>query len=496
MFKPLNGRQIMAGLASAVALTLAAPALADTAKPATEPTLIEQAQARSAAEAQVAEIVGGSTVLNTVYNLRFRWMVSLQTTAGAHFCGGSLIGAQWVLTAAHCLEGGVPEQLQVMHGSRQLSAPGTRVTVDAIITSPEYNTATTDSDVALLRLSRPLPAPYAVQATRAFTNAWARPGRQMTILGWGALRSGGSSPDLMQWARVPIATEVACRRAYGASTITTRMICAGYPAGGIDTCQGDSGGPLATQDPLGNWRIVGITSFGNGCALPNTPGVYARVGEFQPFLNLVRQGRGEACTEATWPVQMRRPTVFGCSTLTNNDDGSTRAVSLGFTVRMGSRTFDTVYINNNGNLTFGVRNAAPSFGSLSEATMPIIAPFFDDVNTSVRGSVRYGRTMIGTSRAFVVFWDDAPGYSAPTLQNTFQVVLVDRGNGNFAIEFNYGEIRWHTNALAGFQLVPGGSPVVLAGADFRDTAATGLIRRSNVRMPGRFRWEIRGGAVQ
>jgi secreted trypsin-like serine protease len=53
------------------------------------------------------------------------------------------------------------------------------------------------------------------------------------------------------------------------------MICAGFPQGGTDTCQGDSGGPLFGAGP----KVVGSTSFGEGCARPNKPGVYARVGD-------------------------------------------------------------------------------------------------------------------------------------------------------------------------------------------------------------------------
>ena len=87
---------------------------------------------------------------------------------------------------------------------------------------------------------------------------------------------GGSSPNNLQYVRVPAITNSQCNTAYGGS-ITSSMLCAGYPnVGGKDACQGDSGGPYVCNDN-GNPVIAGVVSWGNGCALANFPGVYARV---------------------------------------------------------------------------------------------------------------------------------------------------------------------------------------------------------------------------
>jgi len=93
--------------------------------------------------------------------------------------------------------------------------------------------------------------------------------------GWGTLSSGGSATNNLQYVRVPAITNAQCNAAYGGS-ITDTMICAGYPGvGGKDACQGDSGGPFVCNDN-GNAVIAGVVSWGNGCALADYPGVYAR----------------------------------------------------------------------------------------------------------------------------------------------------------------------------------------------------------------------------
>ena len=87
---------------------------------------------------------------------------------------------------------------------------------------------------------------------------------------------GGSTSNTLQYVRVPAITNIACNAAYG-GFITDSMLCAGYPnVGGKDACQGDSGGPYVCNDN-GKAVIAGVVSWGNGCALADFPGVYARV---------------------------------------------------------------------------------------------------------------------------------------------------------------------------------------------------------------------------
>ena len=101
------------------------------------------------------------------------------------------------------------------------------------------------------------------------------PGKRCWITGFGRLSSGGSSPNYLMQASVPVVSQSKCKQAYG-SSIHDSMICAGLDQGGVDSCQGDSGGPMVCESG-GRYYLHGATSWGHGCAAPGKYGVYARV---------------------------------------------------------------------------------------------------------------------------------------------------------------------------------------------------------------------------
>jgi secreted trypsin-like serine protease len=204
---------------------------------------------------------------------------------GAFLCTGTLISPDTVLTAGHCssVTGaavsspiGWPAALIDVRIGGHTPSTGERVPVSKVTIPPQY-LLSDGSDISLLTLSKAsTKAPVKVAGT-ADRSIWSA-GTLETIVGWGVTSEGGSTPAVLQKAQVPITTDAYCAGAYSNFDPQT-MVCAGFPEGGVDTCQGDSGGPMFGTSVAGGLRVVGSTSFGEGCARPGKPGVYARVAD-------------------------------------------------------------------------------------------------------------------------------------------------------------------------------------------------------------------------
>ena len=205
-------------------------------------------------------------------------------TFGSSFqCTGTLIAPNWVLTAGHCgsLTGAAvstpaawPAPLINVRVNSVTPGQGQRLTVQRVVVHPNY-LFSSGYDITLLQTTAAIGVTPTKVAGAAERNTW-DPGDIETIVGYGATSEGGSSASVLQKAQVPITTDAYCGDAYGDFDAAT-MVCAGFPEGGVDTCQGDSGGPMfSNTSPR---RVVGATSFGEGCARPERPGVYARVAD-------------------------------------------------------------------------------------------------------------------------------------------------------------------------------------------------------------------------
>ncbi|MBL1277094.1 MAG: serine protease [Ectothiorhodospiraceae bacterium] len=238
-------------------------------------------------------IVGGTAAAPNAYP----WSVALlyandSNSFNAQFCGGTLIADRWVLTAAHCVDSiSVATNIDAAIGIADLDDINAtnRITISDIFIHPRYGTDFQDNDIALLRLSTPSTATVVALADNTLTNAiYTSTNNLLTIIGWGNTSNTGPpiSSTLLQETQIPPFDFTNCSQIYTLG-FTNNMICAaGSPSGGKDTCQGDSGGPMVYFNPNDNLLYqAGITSFGGGCALPDIPGVYTRVGNYLDWIN-------------------------------------------------------------------------------------------------------------------------------------------------------------------------------------------------------------------
>ena len=163
-------------------------------------------------------------------------------------------------------------------GAYKITDTAQEIEVEKIIMHESYHSPVSLAhDIALLKLKTPasLVQGVGLVCLPDLSNALV-PDKRCYITGWGTLASGGSQPDYLQEASVPIVSDVKCKSSYGSNKIHESMICAGLDAGGVDACQGDSGGPMVCEFN-GKWYLEGATSWGYGCAAPNYYGIYAKV---------------------------------------------------------------------------------------------------------------------------------------------------------------------------------------------------------------------------
>ncbi|XDV13475.1 hypothetical protein PO909_001870 [Leuciscus waleckii] len=233
------------------------------------------------------KIVGGQAAVAGSWP----WQVSIQSASfGGHFCGGSLINKDWVLSAAHCFQSSSLGTIWIYLGRRSQSGSNPYEqsrTASQVINHPNYNNPSNDNDIALLQLSSSVTfSDYIQPVCLAAAGSVFAAGTESWVTGWGALQAGSTQiPDILQEVMIPIVSNSDCDNAYRGG-ITSNMICAGLlNQGGKDSCQGDSGGPLVSKNGS-RWIQSGIVSFGEGCADPRYPGVYARVSQYQDWINL------------------------------------------------------------------------------------------------------------------------------------------------------------------------------------------------------------------
>lgn len=198
-------------------------------------------------------------------------------------CAGSIIASKWILTAAHCRP---VFNSKITGGSINLrDSKRIQLKVLRSYVHPKYDTPDSANDIALLELSTPIDfnttrtlSAISIADSNLETSGGLEEGLMATVLGWGVTRENGSQPSIMREVDVPLVSRERANApaAYNGS-INESMIAAGYDKGGKDSCQGDSGGPLIIKNTDGTKTLIGVVSFGQGCARAYKYGIYSNV---------------------------------------------------------------------------------------------------------------------------------------------------------------------------------------------------------------------------
>jgi len=224
------------------------------------------------------KIVGGNETVNN----EFPWQVGIKTNSGKHpFCGGSILSKRTILTAHHCTDGADVSSWKVVVGDHDTQAADGEIeyAVEDKVEHSGFDWETLANDFAILYLGEDLVfgdtvGPVCLPSKE---NDDAYDDVVATVTGWGTTYEDGPVAQFLQKVDVDTMTNEACNNDYGEGEIQDNMICAAR--NGKDACQGDSGGPLITKETGSEdyYSLIGVVSWGSGCADPKFPGVYARV---------------------------------------------------------------------------------------------------------------------------------------------------------------------------------------------------------------------------
>ncbi|XP_066246548.1 trypsin-1-like [Euwallacea similis] len=239
-----------------------------------------------------SKVVGG----NITKSHEFPWIAGL-SHGGEFHCGAALVSKRHVITAAHCVNGFEKKDLSIILGDHDRNSPNRFNNIEvrrirSLRKHEHFDMSTYNNDIAILELDIPVDfnekmSPVCLPSSGSADYT----GRVGIVAGWGRIEERGDTSQILRKIAVPVwSTEQCHNSGYGEQKISGNMFCAGYEEGLIDSCQGDSGGPLQMSNSIGDMELIGVVSWGRGCARPNLPGIYTKVANYLHWIEEHMEG--------------------------------------------------------------------------------------------------------------------------------------------------------------------------------------------------------------
>jgi len=280
----------------------------------------------SIVNAASGRIVGGGEV-NPRHKLPYQMFLQICWKTGCAMCGGTLINKRYVITAMHCIQdkGVLATSVRVAIGEHDIekdieNKKVQSINAEKIIVRKDYDTNSINNDIAILRLSKDVTfnsnvVPACLPTNKAETYA----GKDAVVSGWGSIATGGKTSPVLKETTVKILkqSETPCANFAAGGVLPNTKMCA-YKEG-TDSCQGDSGGPLVVKEN-GKNTLVGVVSYGAGCATKNMAGVYVRVTNYLDWIKEnVKDGWCNGSTSTATTTTAAAATTTAATTATCKD---------------------------------------------------------------------------------------------------------------------------------------------------------------------------------
>ncbi|XP_031421444.2 chymotrypsin-like elastase family member 2A, partial [Clupea harengus] len=238
----------------------------------------------------VKRVVGGEDVRPHSWP----WQISLQYNRNGewtHTCGGTLISADWVLTAAHCISSSNTYRVGLgKHNLKEDELGSQFIPAAKIIEHENYNIFLSRNDIALIKLQTPVTVSDSVMPACLPEAGFLLPhNAPCYVTGWGRMKTDGPGSEVLQQALLPVVDHTTCSQPDWWSVLATEdMVCAGGD-GKVAGCNGDSGGPLNCQSTDASWEVHGVVSFGSGtgCNVHQKPTVFMQISSYTDWISVV-----------------------------------------------------------------------------------------------------------------------------------------------------------------------------------------------------------------